>query len=169
MFKNKKIFRKYVKGTKKIVQDTIFHNKNLIKTSNNLLNKRFFEEDAHSYLFSYKKPMPICNKNKISYVKNYENIKKLKKLSKGHYFPEIFIDVHGLNQNQTKKEIGKLFYLCHKEQFYCAGIIHGHGKNTLKQQIPLWLIQHPDTIAFYRSNKSFKKYASILVLIDIFS
>ncbi|QCI19217.1 endonuclease SmrB [Buchnera aphidicola] len=168
MYNNKKILKKYLHGTKKIVQDTVFKPKKILKKRNFFFKKKLQEEEIHSYLFSYTTPLKLYNENTVSYVRDKKNIKKLKKLSQGYYVPEIFIDVHGLNQYQAKKELGKLFFICHKENLSCAGIIHGHGKNILKKQIPLWLVQHPDTIAFHRAPcKLNKNQTTLFLLIDI--
>lgn len=44
--------------------------------------------------------------------------------------------------------------------------MHGHGKHILKQQIPLWLAQHPNIIAFHQAPKVWGGSSSLLILIE---
>ena len=38
-----------------------------------------------------------------------------------------------------KLELGALIEACRRQHIRCACVMHGHGKNILKQKIPLWL------------------------------
>ena len=77
-----------------------------------------------------------------------------KKLRRGDYSPELFLDLHGLTQLQAKQELGALIAACRREHVFCACVMHGHGKHILKQQTPLWLAQHPHVMAFHQAPKS---------------
>ncbi|CAL4318583.1 UPF0115 protein YfcN [Buchnera aphidicola (Periphyllus testudinaceus)] len=164
--KNKLIFKKWLNGTKKIVQDTVYHMKNNNSYFFSCNKKKIYQENLHSYYFSYSNIKSQFNNNSLYYIRYDSEINRLKKLKKGYYSPKVFLDVHGFTQYQTKIELGKLMYFCIKKKINCLNIMHGYGKNILRQQIPVWLSRHPNVVAFNRSPKSFGDNASILVLID---
>ncbi len=56
-------------------------------------------------------------------------ISELKKLRRGDYSPELFLDLHGLTQQQAKQELGALIAACRREHVFCACVMHGHGKH----------------------------------------
>lgn len=162
------LFRQWLNGTREIVQDTIFHSRLETSKANIFLKRSFFEKDAHAYYFSqYKTKNVFFKENPVSYMRNKCADNILKKLKQGKYYPDIFLDLHGLNQYQATQELGNLILTCQKEKFFCAHIMHGHGKKILKQQIPFWLSQHPDIIAFHQAPKIFGSDAAIIVIIEI--
>jgi len=161
------IFNQFLNGTKKIVQDTIYHSRKSKYGNSHFLKKKNYEAEAHTHYFSSEKSQTGINNNLAYYVRNQHSKKELYNLRTGKYSPEIFLDLHGLTQYQAKRELGKLMVICRANHFFCAGIIHGHGKHILKKQTPLWLSKHPDVIAFYRSPKVFGKDATIIFLIEI--
>ncbi|CAL4042302.1 endonuclease SmrB [Buchnera aphidicola] len=161
------IFNQFLNGTKKIVQDTIYHSRKNKRGNCNFLRRKRYEEEAHAHYFSSDKLETSIGDNEVFYVRNYTNKKELYNLRKGKYKPDIMLDLHGLTQYEAKKELGKLMFMCREKHFFCAGIIHGHGKHILKQQTPLWLSNHPDIIAFYRSSKVFGNNTAIIFLIEL--
>jgi len=91
----------------------------------------------------------------------------LKKLSLGHFVPDIEIDLHGQTSLQAKAEILAVIFEAKKRHYPCINIIHGHGNGTLKQKVPNWLVQHPDVAGFVQSPRSYGGKAGVLVLIGI--
>ena len=89
------------------------------------------------------------------YVRSDVSHFELKKLRRGDYSPELFLDLHGLTQQQAKQELGALIAACRREHVFCACVMHGHGKHILKQQTPLWLAQHPHIMAFHQAPKEY--------------
>ncbi|WP_343187829.1 endonuclease SmrB [Buchnera aphidicola (Periphyllus koelreuteriae)] len=164
--KNKLIFKKWLNGTKKIVQDTIYHIKNSYSSCYSYKKIQSYQENLHSDYFSYNNLNKKFNNNPLYYIRYKREINRLKKLKKGYYVPKLFLDVHGFTQYQTRKELGKLMYFCIKKKINCVNIMHGYGKNILKRQIPIWLSRHPNVVAFHQSPKYFGNDAAILVLID---
>ncbi|ANF16906.1 hypothetical protein XW81_00460 [Buchnera aphidicola (Schlechtendalia chinensis)] len=161
------LFYKKFSNVRKIEQDTIFHSRYYKHKKNIKFKKNAFEKDAHCHYFSCNKSRTLVNTNPICYIRNSSYSHELKKLKIGVYNPDIILDLHGLTQYQAKRKLGELIYICYKEKFFCANVICGHGKNILKQQIPLWLSKHPDIIAFHQAPKMFGSDAAILILIDI--
>lgn len=101
------------------------------------------------------------------YVRPGSSPYELKKLRRGDYSPELFLDLHGLTQLQAKQELGALIAACKREHVHCACVMHGHGKHILKQQTPLWLAQHPDVLAFHQAPKEWGGNAAILLLVEL--
>lgn len=91
----------------------------------------------------------------------------LKKLSLGHFPPDIEIDLHGQTSKQAKAEILAVIFEAKKRHYPCINIIHGHGKGTLKQKVPNWLVQHPDVAGFVQAPRNYGGKAGLLVLIGI--
>ena len=91
----------------------------------------------------------------------------LKKLSMGHFLPEIEIDLHGLTGTQAKAELLAVIFEATKRHYPCINIIHGHGNGTLKRKVPNWLIQHPDVAGFIQAPRQYGGKAGLLVLIGI--
>ncbi|XBC38805.1 MAG: endonuclease SmrB [Buchnera aphidicola (Melaphis rhois)] len=160
------LFYQGLKGFQKMKQDTIFHMRYHKEKKNMVLKKSVFEQDAHCHYFSSNKPKMLINLDPIYYIRDNSYLNELKKLKVGAYIPDIILDLHGLTQYQAKRKLGELIHICYKKNFFCANVIHGHGKNILKRQIPLWLSKHPDIIAFHQAPKMFGSDAAILVLID---
>jgi len=161
------LFRKSFPSINKIVQDTIFHTKDYKEKY--VLNKRKrnnIESEIHSYFFSCPAKSFLINRKPVYYIRDNVYLDKFKKLRSGKYVPEIFLDLHGLTLNEAKRELGCLISICHKEKLFCASIMHGHGKNILKKQIPLWLVNHPDIMAFHQAPKTFGSNAAIFILIQ---
>src|SRR5471030_1448881 len=145
----KTLFREAVPGTKRLQNDTITHRPLRKKVTAISPNKLLQEEGAVRHL----RPD----------VSHFE----LKKLRRGDYSPELFLDLHGLTQREAKQELGALIAACRREHVHCACVMHGHGKHILKQQTPLWLAQHPDVLAFHQAPKVLGGTAALLVLIEL--
>ncbi|VAX76301.1 endonuclease SmrB [Buchnera aphidicola] len=164
----KRIFLYYMKGVKKIMQDKIYPvNQTENTRRQKLYNKGILEQEAHSFYFkdiSDDNSLLLTN-NPTCFVRNPCYNLDLKKLKNGEYLPEIILDLHGMNLFQVKTELGKLITICHQKNFFCASILHGHGKKILKKHIPFWLSKHPDIIAFHQAPKTFGYDAAILVFI----
>lgn len=102
-------------------------------------------------------PMRYCAPD----IDTYE----LKKLRRGDYYPELILDLHGLSQNEAKREILALFRECRKQNIHCACIVHGIGSGVLKRQTPLWLAQHPDLLAFHQASLEWGGKGALLLLL----
>ncbi|QCI26636.1 endonuclease SmrB [Buchnera aphidicola (Thelaxes californica)] len=163
------LFREHCTGARELVQDTIFH----ISSSSHLKNKKNdsfkknLEQEIHTYFLSNFVNAVNFSTNPICYLRNGVSQNKLKNLKKGKYRPDIFVDLHGLNKKQAILELSTLIFTCKKEHLFCANIIHGHGKNILKNNIPIWLSHHPDVLAFYQDSVYQNKSTSIIVLIEL--
>ncbi|MBR9727475.1 endonuclease SmrB [Shewanella intestini] len=92
---------------------------------------------------------------------------ELKHLRRGDYSPDLLLDLHGMRQAEAKLEIVALIQASIKQQSQCCCIMHGYGSGILKQQVPMWLAQHPNVLAFHQAPKEWGGDAALLVLLDI--
>lgn len=78
----------------------------------------------------------------------------LKKLRKGHFGFDASIDLHGLTSQEAKHQLLRFLHFSVEDGFRCVHIIHGKGYGSsnnqpvLKNDINVWLRQHPDVQAF---------------------
>ncbi|MGL5289091.1 MAG: endonuclease SmrB, partial [Aeromonas sp.] len=132
-------FRDAIKGTQKIKQDTIrvelrpVKQKRLLRESREKLGVDHFFSDEYQPHLEQEGPSRFVRQD----VSKFE----LKKLKRGMYPPEIYLDLHGMNQQQSKHELAALLTLCQKENIHVAAVMHGIGKHILKQRLPGWLAQ----------------------------
>ncbi len=160
------LFRESVRGAKPILQDKIVHGskpKKFNQSPERLLQEQI---DASFYFSDEFQPL-LSHDGPVRYIRSGVDPYELKKLRRGDYSPELFLDLHGLTQLEAKQELGALIAACRREHIHCACVMHGHGKHILKKQTPLWLAQHPDIIAFHQAPKEFGGDASILALIEL--
>ncbi|SUW62824.1 Probable DNA endonuclease SmrA [Buttiauxella agrestis] len=161
------LFRDLMSGTKKLTQDTIVH-RPMRKKVQEVPVKRLLQEQADaSHYFSDEFQPRLATEGPTRYVREDVSHFELKKIRRGDYSPELFLDLHGLTQMQAKQELGALIAACRREHVFCACVMHGHGKHVLKQQTPLWLAQHPHVMAFHQAPKEYGGDAALLVLIEI--
>lgn len=161
------LFRQLMSDARKLKQDTVLH-KPVRASRQRIPEKRLRSEQAdNSHYFSDEFQPLLSEEGPVRYVRADVSHYELKKLRRGDYTPEIFLDLHGLTQQQAKQELGALLAACRREHLFCASIMHGHGKHILKQQTPLWLAQHPYVMAFHQAPKLFGGDAALLVLIEV--
>lgn len=161
------LFRQLMTGTRRIKQDTVLHP--LVKKGfNTIPEKRLISEQVdNSHYFSDEYQPLLANDGPVRYTRPDVSPYEVKKLRRGDYTPEIFLDLHGLTQQQAKQELGAMIAACRRERLFCASVMHGHGKHILKQQTPLWLAQHPYVMAFHQAPKMFGGNAAILLLVEV--
>jgi len=162
------LFREEVSGTKRLVQDKVQHRALSPSVSKKVAPIRLLQEQVDaSFYFSDEFQPQLEEEGPTRYVRPGYSHYELKKLRRGDYQPDLFLDLHGLTQKQAKQELGALVAACRREHVHCASVMHGHGKHVLKQQIPLWLAQHPLVLAFHQAPKEFGGNAALLVLIEL--
>lgn len=121
-------------------------------------NAYFAFSDAFEAHFSADGP--------LKFVRETQNSDELKKLRRGDYVPDWVLDLHGLNREAAKQELAAILYQAKQKHVSCICIVHGIGSGVLKQQVPSWLIQHPDVIAFHQATLEWGGKGALLVLID---
>ncbi len=160
------LFRDAVRGVKKIKQDTInqkpnreLHLKQQRKLSHEAKDAEFFFSDEFIPHIEEDGPTRYARDG----VSKYE----VKRLRRGVYVPDVYLDMHGMTQQEAKRELGAMIAHCIKENVSCASVMHGIGKHILKQKVPLWLAQHPDVMAYHQAPMEFGGDGALLVLLSI--
>lgn len=103
-------------------------------------------------------PMRYCREDVSSHL--------LKQLRRGDYYPELILDLHGLNREAAKHELSALLHTAHKQLIDCVGIVHGIGSGVLKTALPHLLIQHPHVMAFHQAPLEHGGQGALLVLVE---
>ncbi len=160
------LFKNAIGATKKIKQDKVVHKVNKQLKNHNLEKKQQQDTLNNEFYFS-DDFQPLLAEDPIRYLREDGDPNELKKLKRGYYEPDLFLDLHGLTQREAKKEISALISACLRERVFCACIMYGHGKNILKKQTPLWLAQHPDILCFHQAPKNYGGNAALLILFDL--
>lgn len=156
------LFRQTVVGAKLLPQDRIRPSPPQRTTP-----RRFIQEHVDSsFYFSDEFQPRLHEEGPPRYRRPDVSAYELKKLRRGDYMPEFFLDLHGLTQREAKQELCSLIAVCRREHICCAGIMHGHGKHILKRKTPLWLAQHPDVKCFHQAPKPFGGSAALLLLLE---
>lgn len=162
-----RLFKAFIRGTKKLKQDTVFHpslrfEKYRIKETKAI---RLAQEQRNAmHYFSDQCQISWEEGKSVKYVGPDIERSEISKLMKGDYRPNIFLDLHALTQSQAKAALGSLI-ACKRQKIECVNVIHGYGQNILKKNTPLWLMQHPQVLAFHQAPQRWGGGGALLVLI----
>ncbi|MGB0894217.1 MAG: endonuclease SmrB [Parashewanella sp.] len=121
--------------------------------------------DADSYFSDSYQPL-LPDEGPMRWKQSGLDNHELKRLRRGDYVPDLLLDLHGMRQTEAKLEIAALLTACIKQRVECCCVMHGHGSGILKQQLPMWLAQHPKVLAFHQAPKEWGGDAALLVLVD---
>ncbi|WP_116473364.1 endonuclease SmrB [Zobellella maritima] len=160
---DKTLFKEAVQGVRKIKQDTISPHRAPVKVK---AQQRIAKKDrAEAHPFSDLYEPYLDQEGPTRYRQDDASPYELKKLRRGDYVPELFLDLHGLTQEQAKEELSALLLAARRQHVRCVSIMHGHGKHILKQRLPMWLAQHPQVLAFHQATREWGGDAALLVLL----
>ncbi|WMB74575.1 endonuclease SmrB [Shewanella oncorhynchi] len=158
------MFSALIDGIKPITQDKR-HFRTPLKTKQEIELK---EQQLHANSYfsdTYQPLLPV--QGPMRWLEEGVDSLELKRLRRGDYQPDLLLDLHGYRQSEAKLELAALIQACVKQQSLCCCIMHGYGSGILKQQVPMWLVQHPMVKAFHQAPKEWGGDAALLVLIDI--
>ena len=159
------LFSAEFSGIKKLKQDTIkLPTKNIKKKQ---FTKQIIENGFETDHFSDGFEPHLAEEGPVRYIRQDAEKYLIKQLRRGDFAPEIILDLHGLTQEEAKRELGGLIACCKKEGLYCCSVMHGVGKHILKKQVPLWLAQHPDILAFHQAPLEFGGQGALSVLVEL--
>jgi DNA-nicking Smr family endonuclease len=160
------LFRDAVKDVKKLRQDTI-----VLAPGRNPKQKSYRrdikESGDNEFYFSDEFVPVLETQGPTRYARSDVSKYEVKRLRRGVYVPDVFLDMHGMTQKEAKRELGAMLAYCIRENIHCACVQHGIGKHILKQKVPLWLAQHPDVMAFHQAPLEFGGDGALLVLLSI--
>ncbi|SQJ14309.1 Uncharacterised protein [Serratia rubidaea] len=101
------LFRDSVTGAKKLRQDTIVHRPPKPKIKQTPPQRLLQEQVDASFYFSDEFQPQLDEDGPTRYVRPGASQFELKKLRRGDYVPDLFLDLHGLTQLQAKQELGR--------------------------------------------------------------
>ncbi len=160
------LFRDAVKGVKKLPQDTIIQQPNRNSKQKEAIRiKR--EASDNEFFFSDEFIPHLDQDGPTRYARSDVSKYEIKRLRRGVYVPDVYLDMHGMTQQEAKRELGAMIAHCIKENVHCACVMHGIGKHILKQKVPIWLAQHPDVMAFHQAPLEFGGNGALLILLSI--
>ncbi|WP_277206808.1 endonuclease SmrB [Vibrio misgurnus] len=160
------LFRDEVQGVKKLHQDTIFHAPNR-NPKQKEIQRSEREACDNDFYFSDQFMPHLSDEGPTRYARSDVSKYEVKRLRRGVYVPDVFLDMHGMTQQEAKRELGAMISYCLKNNVHCACVQHGIGKHILKQNVPLWLAQHPEVLAFHQAPLEFGGGGALLVLLSI--
>ncbi len=159
------LFHEMLGTTKAFKQDTVRFKRNQIQKK-----QQEKEQDKKkllaTFFFSDQYEPEIEKNGVISYVQEGQDSFLAKQLRHGDFYPELILDLHGLNKEETKQELIALINECKKQHYRCACIVHGIGGYVLKQKVPHYLVQHPDIIAMHQAPLEHGGKGALLVVIN---
>ncbi len=160
------LFQDAVKGIKKLRQDTIIQRpKRDIQQKD---TQRFVREAKDNEFFFSDEFIPHLNEDgPTRYARDDVSKYEVKRLRRGVYVPDVYLDMHGMTQQEAKAELAAMIAHCIRENVHCACVMHGIGKHILKQKVPIWLAQHPDVMAYHQAPLEFGGNGALLVLLSV--
>ncbi|BDY06124.1 endonuclease SmrB [Ferrimonas sp. YFM] len=162
--KDDQLFSELMQGIKPLSQDKHHHRKTA--KSRVVVEEKQQRQMADTFFSDeYQPAMPDSGPTR--FVRQGADPFELKKLRRGDYPPELMLDLHGYRAQEARFELIALIEECKKQHIDCACIMHGIGGGVLKQQVPAWLAQHPDVIAYHQAPLEWGGDGSLLVLVDI--
>ncbi len=78
----------------------------------------------------------------------------LKKLRRGHWVEQAYVDLHGMNREEARQVLGQFLAQVINRGYRCVRIIHGKGLGSkkrepvLKAKIKTWLSQRDEVLAY---------------------
>ena len=95
----------------------------------------------------------------------------LRKLRRGQWVVQDFVDLHGLNREQARLQLAEFLGSCLKRGLRCVRVIHGKGLRSprrepvLKGMVRKWLAQRDEVLAFAQAPPNEGGGGAILVLL----
>lgn len=166
----KQLFADAVNQVKPLIIDTVRLIKNGNKSNTSLKNDQAYNKANKAiaqFHFSDEFEPDLNKQGPMKYVREGVDSFEVKNLRRGHYRPDLTLDLHGLDQHQAKKELAALLFACQKEHAQCICVVHGIGSHILKNKVPHWLVQHPDVMAFHQAPLEWGGNGAILALIEL--
>lgn len=162
----KKLFKNAIGKVKPMVQDRVHPEKRTIKHKTTFARQKDKKVVAEFH-FSDEFEPNLNSQGPVKYVRDDVDSFEAKNLRRGQYAPDLILDLHGLDQHQSKREIAALLAACEKEHAQCVCIVHGLGARVLKNKVPHWLVQHPDVMAFHQAPLEWGGNGALLVLVEL--
>jgi len=145
---------------------------NKIKSTKIIINSKYEKNQQQQNLdFSYSindNFNPIFDEDN-QYIQNGISRKVLKKIR--NIYPNIVLDLHGLNVYSAEQSLFNFINKAYKENFKCVYIIHGKGLSSkdnipiLKPKVLLWLRSINIVLAYTNAKDQYGGQGATVVLI----
>jgi DNA-nicking Smr family endonuclease len=106
-----------------------------------------------------------------SYLREGLSRQVLKKLRRGQWPVQAYLDLHGMNREEASGALGKFVAEVLRRNFRCVRIIHGKGlgsKNrepVLKAKVKMWLVRREEVLAYCQAPDNQGGAGAMLVLL----
>ena len=101
------LFQEAVQGVKKLRQDTIIQQPK--KNTKQKEIKRSNREASDSEFYFSDEFVPLLNEDgPTRYARDDVSTYEVKRLRRGVYVPDVFLDMHGMTQQEAKRELGAM-------------------------------------------------------------
>lgn len=161
------LFQKNFSDIKPLSQDKITTLKRNSKVKYKSVSAKNHNIKMAEFHFSDEYEPQLPSQGAMKYVRDGVSSYESKALRRGDYVPELILDLHGLNQQQAKRELAALLAASKKQHINCVCIVHGIGSRVLKNKIPHYLVQHPDVMAFHQATLEWGGDGALLVLLEV--
>lgn len=162
------LFQQLLEGVKPIEQDTIpphrDHKQRKSLGSGKVVQNPNKQNAAFYFSDAFEAYLP---EGPIAYIREGHPPHRLKQLRRGDFAPELLLDMHGMTKQEAKRELAALIAAATADNIHCVSVMHGKGKRILQQQLPHWLIQHPDVIALHQAPRTWGGSSALLVLLNV--
>jgi len=160
------LFRQAAGQVKHLQQDKVqLRPATAMKAAIKLSSDNSTKQRAASFFFSDQYQTPLPDTGPVRYLREGTPSQCLKQLRKGHFAPELILDLHGLTREQSKQELAALLDTAEREHILCVSVMHGYGEGVLKHALPHYLSQHPSVLAFHQAPLEYGGNAALLVLV----
>lgn len=170
-------FADAMQDVKPLKQDKIHFGKSNSKQNKPLESAKLTDGRTHdnkpdlskqaSFYFSDEYEPFIEEERTLSFVREGFPAYFTKLLRRGDIAPEVILDIHGYNKEQTKFDLAELIDDCKKKHIVCACVVHGVSGGILKKKMPHYLMQHPDVVAFHQAPLEWGGQGAIVFMVDI--
>jgi DNA-nicking Smr family endonuclease len=95
----------------------------------------------------------------------------LRKLRRGHWVVQDAVDLHGLNREEARLQLGEFLGASLRRGLRCVRVIHGKGLRSpgrepvLKGKVQLWLARREEVLAFCEAPRNQGGSGALLVLL----
>ena len=107
----------------------------------------------------------------LSYSRDGVGPDVVRKLRKRHWPVQDELDLHGMNRDTARDQVGDFLRRATKRGLRCVRVIHGKGYGSaggepvLRSMVHSWLVQKDEVVAFCVANKGDGGHGALIVLL----
>lgn len=96
----------------------------------------------------------------------------LRDLRRGRWVIQAYLDLHGMNRDEARQQVGLFLAECHSQGRRCLRIVHGKGLGSprrepvLKRLVLGWLAQRREVLAFCQARPADGGAGAVIALIE---